>query len=216
MKGNRISVLDIGGGTGWLLDQVKKVDPRVVFTQVVDCSSEAGDYARARGHCYHEGPLESFESDKSFDLILLLNIIEHVEYPVAIMKKVCNLLRPGGFLLLKTPNVDSLDARLFRHRDWGGYHCPRHWVLFTRESFLFMIRDLPLKLLTCVYTQGAPFWTVSLMTMLRNRSWIQADAEHPLDNHPLFGPVSMFAALFDFLRLPVSKGSQMFMEFRRI
>ena len=35
---------------------------------------------------------------------------------------------------MKTPNVEGLDAKLLRHRNWGGYHAPRHWVLFTPEG----------------------------------------------------------------------------------
>ena len=135
IPGDRLAALDVGGGTGWLLTQARAVEPRLTRTAVVDLDAKAEAEAVAQGHEFHLGRIEDFDSNSRFDLILLLNLIEHVEDPVAVLAKMRELLAPGGRILVKTPNHDSLDARLFRHRSWGGYHCPRHWVIFTPESF---------------------------------------------------------------------------------
>ena len=135
IKGESLAALDVGGGTGWLLSQARAVEPRLTRTAVVDLDASAAPGAEALGHEFHLGRIEEFDSNEKFDLILLLNLIEHVEDPVAVLAKMRALLAPGGQILVKTPNHDSLDARLFRHKSWGGYHCPRHWVIFTPESF---------------------------------------------------------------------------------
>ncbi len=70
----------------------------------------------------------------------MLNLIEHVRRPDEVLAKARSLLTPDGFALIKTPNYDALDARIFRHRSWGGYHAPRHFVLFDRDSFARVAR----------------------------------------------------------------------------
>ena len=142
IPGEKLAALDIGGGSGWLLDAVKAVDPRVTTTQVVDIDPGAKAAAERAGHRYFLGPVEQFESEEKYDLILMLNLIEHVRRPDEVLAKARSLLTPDGLLLIKTPNYDALDARIFRHRSWGGYHAPRHFVLFDRHSFA---RDLGIR-----------------------------------------------------------------------
>jgi SAM-dependent methyltransferase len=52
--------------------------------------------ARAGGHEYHLMTIEELKTDRQFDLILMLNLIEHVPDPTAILEKAKTLLRPGG------------------------------------------------------------------------------------------------------------------------
>jgi len=43
-----------------------------------------------------------------------------VRDPVAVLQKMSGMLAPDGLILIKTPNYDSLDARIFRHRNWSA------------------------------------------------------------------------------------------------
>jgi 2-polyprenyl-3-methyl-5-hydroxy-6-metoxy-1,4-benzoquinol methylase len=151
-----LAVLDVGGGAGRQLDVVRRVDARVRDTQIVDLDPEAAALATASGHQFHCGRIEDFTSSRTFDLVLMLNLIEHVADPAGVLSRMRELLSPGGILLLKTPNWDAWDARLFRHASWAGYHCPRHWVLFTRPSLTAMVERAGLKVASFAYTQGAP------------------------------------------------------------
>lgn len=205
-----IKVLDIGGGTGWMLDLVRDIDDRVSFTQVVDIDRKAKKLAHEKGHAYFEGPIERFTSKIKFHLVLMFNLIEHVQRPIRVLQKVQNVMAPGGFLLIKTPNIDSLDARLFRHSNWGGYHCPRHWVLFKESSFKHALGNTSLKITFLKYTQGAPFWAQSVMMMLFRRKLIHYTQEQPLVYHPLFPVLASIFAGFDLIRGLFFKTSQMF------
>ena len=71
----------------------------------------------------------------SYDLVIMNQLIEHVAIAArpALHGDVRDL-RPGGHLFLETPNLDSLDARAFRRRYWGGYHLPRHFHLFDSRT----------------------------------------------------------------------------------
>lgn len=210
LPGERLDVLDVGGGTGWMLDLVRQSDPRVAFTQVVDMDAKAKKRAVAKGHAYFQGTIERFSGPRKFHLVLMINLIEHVQDPVKVLQKVQKLLAPGGLLLIKTPNTDSWDARLFRRSNWGGYHCPRHWVLFDESSFKKALSRTRLELSSLTYTQGAPFWAQSVMMALRRMGLVSYAKEKPLVYHSLFGPLAALFAAFDILRGILFKTSQMF------
>jgi SAM-dependent methyltransferase len=50
--------------------------------------------------------------DRSFDLVLLTEVIEHLDNHRAALTEVARVLRPGGHLILTTPNIMRLDSRL--------------------------------------------------------------------------------------------------------
>ena len=210
IPGQHLRVLDIGGGTGTLLDSVRKADSRVQFTQVVDIDSAAKKIAEAKGHQYFEGMIEDFIDPIPYDVILMLNLIEHVANPLEVLQKAAALLSPNGAIIIKTPNFNSLDARIFKQSYWGGLHCPRHWVLFTKNSFTKLAANSRLGVQQFAYTQGAPFWAFSIIHRLHQKKWIKLDKNRPVIYHPLFGIISMMAAAFDFARRPFAPLSQMF------
>lgn len=205
-----LAVLDVGGGAGWELKALRDTDERVKKTQVVDLDPGAQELAKANGHSYFCGRIEDFESDQRFDVILLLNLIEHVRDPRRVLEKVCALLAPGGLVVVKTPNWEAFDAKVFRHSSWAGLHCPRHWVLFTRESFEHTARDAGLKVTTASFTQGAPFWAASTLAWLADRGLARVSRERPVVAHPAFGLLAAGFAALDFIRRPVARTSQMF------
>jgi SAM-dependent methyltransferase len=147
--------------------------------------------------------------------VVLLNLIEHVQDPRAVLGKVASILKPGGTVVVKTPNYDAWDARVFKDRSWAGYHCPRHWVLFTRDSFATLVKSVGLQVLHASYTQGASFWAGSVLAWLAARGLTRISAERPVFNHPLFGVTAAAFATLDFLRRPFAKTSQMFFVLQR-
>jgi 2-polyprenyl-3-methyl-5-hydroxy-6-metoxy-1,4-benzoquinol methylase len=48
----------------------------------------------------------------AFDLVVAVEVIEHVESPINFLRNIAQLLAPGGVAVVTTPNVDSLPARL--------------------------------------------------------------------------------------------------------
>lgn len=208
IKGSSLTALDVGGGSGWLLDDLKRADPRVNRTAVVDIDSRAAEIARKNGHSYHLATFNAFETDERFDVILMLNLIEHVPDPVAALRKARELLRPGGRIWIKTPNFDALDARIFKHRSWGGFHTPRHFVLFTKDSLVRICEAVGFTVVCCSYTQGAPFWTVSVINELRKLGLCSVTPSRPSVENPLTQLFHIIFAAFDFTRMPFAKTSQ--------
>jgi 2-polyprenyl-3-methyl-5-hydroxy-6-metoxy-1,4-benzoquinol methylase len=210
LAGARLRVLDVGGGAGWELVTLRESDPRVSSTRVVDLDPGAQKLAEANGHAYFCGRVEEFETSERFELVMLLNLIEHVSDPKAVMRKAAALLAPGGLVLIKTPNWQALDARVFRNASWAGLHCPRHWVLFTRESFEKLAAEAGLAVRSASYTQGAPFWAASTLAWLAARGVVHISKDRPVVYHPLFGLLAAAFAAMDFMRRPFAKTSQMF------
>lgn len=210
LPGKSLNVLDIGGGAGWQLNILRTIEPRIAKTYLVDLDPHAEKLARQNGHEYFCGGIEDYETNIKFDFVLLLNLIEHVRDPAKVLIKLRSMLATDGMAIIKTPNYDALDARLFRHHNWAGYHCPRHWVLFTKESFENLALRAGLYVKHFSYTQGAPFWSASLLFWLSKKGLVKITSERPVFYHPLFGILSAGFALVDFIRRPFSKTSQMF------
>lgn len=77
--------------------------------------------------------LEEFSCHEGeFDIVTMWDVLEHLPYPVEALEQVGRLLKPGGLLVLSTPNLESLDRQWFRSA-WIGYDLPRHLYLFPRN-----------------------------------------------------------------------------------
>jgi 2-polyprenyl-3-methyl-5-hydroxy-6-metoxy-1,4-benzoquinol methylase len=215
IKTPSVRVLDVGGGTGWLAGMIREIDNRVTVTQIVDIDNGANEAAISNGHLYFEGILEDFVTTQKYELILMLNLIEHVANPLQVIKKAAALLAPGGLILVKTPNYLSLDARWFRNSYWGGLHCPRHWVIFSEKSFIRLVKQTDLRINKLQYTQGAPFWAFSIIAWMHRKGLIRVSAQKPIIFHFWFAPISGLFAGFDFIRGMFSKTSQMFIELKK-
>jgi 2-polyprenyl-3-methyl-5-hydroxy-6-metoxy-1,4-benzoquinol methylase len=75
---------------------------------------------------------------ESFDVVLLLHVIEHLNDPFSALRQIACLVRPGGFLVLETPRYDTLTFRILKGRERSVI--PEHLHYFTRETVLMMCR----------------------------------------------------------------------------
>ena len=99
------TVLDVGCGTGMMPYSIAKKGARHVLG--IDYSKEAIGVAR---HLFNEKNL-SFEctdisrlKGKKFDVITTLGTLEHVDDPLAVLRKLKSMLNPGGSLIVTCPN----------------------------------------------------------------------------------------------------------------
>jgi 2-polyprenyl-3-methyl-5-hydroxy-6-metoxy-1,4-benzoquinol methylase len=216
LYGNDLSVLDVGGGTGWVLNSLKKATNRFKYFNIVDIDENAESTAIGNGYSFFKGKIEDYKPKNKFDLIIMLNLIEHVSDPVLVLNSIKDMTKKNGLIVIKTPNNDSLDARIFKKYNWGGLHAPRHFNIFSKESIEILAEKIGLKVESIKYTQGAPQWTTSVMGLLSKYKIIKINKNRSMPEHPIYPIFMAFFALFDFIRVPFSKTSQMFIIFRNI
>jgi SAM-dependent methyltransferase len=215
IPGQRLRLLDAGGGTGALASLMRRVEPRISESVIVDLDDRAAPLAEAAGHRFVKSRIEDFDEQQPFDLILMLNLIEHVADPASVLAGVRRLTSPDGRVLVKTPNVEGLDAKLFRHRNWGGYHAPRHWVLFTPETFARVAERAGFVVERIDLTQGGPFWAIGAFAMLERRGLVHRKPGQAMEERRLFGVLAAGFAAFDLFRAKFGgKTSQMFVSLR--
>lgn len=105
----------------------------------------------------------------SISMITMFHVIEHVADPCATIAQIAEWLEPGGALAIETPNINSIDARLFRRSLWGGYHFPRHWHLFNEKTLTDLMLRCGLRVVDVSYQTGHSFWMYSFHHWLRYR-----------------------------------------------
>lgn len=79
-----------------------------------------------------------------FDFVTLDQVIEHVADPLALLRDAAAVLRPGGTLLLSTPNARSVMARGLG-RSWVHWHTPYHLQLFSKKSLAMAAQKAGLR-----------------------------------------------------------------------
>jgi SAM-dependent methyltransferase len=98
-------VLDVGCGTGAILESLSK--RYLAFG--TDVASQAIDFCRARGLTrLYLGTLEDYPASEPFDLITMLDMVEHVDNDEGLLHAGHRLLREGGHLLITVPAFPSL------------------------------------------------------------------------------------------------------------
>jgi 2-polyprenyl-3-methyl-5-hydroxy-6-metoxy-1,4-benzoquinol methylase len=68
-----------------------------------------------------------------FDFVTMDQVIEHTTDPLATLRGVSQVLKPGGCLVLSTPNARGLSLRLFGKK-WINWHAPYHLQYFNPDS----------------------------------------------------------------------------------
>ncbi|MCG3128488.1 MAG: Ubiquinone biosynthesis O-methyltransferase [Phycisphaerae bacterium] len=77
------------------------------------------------------GRLADFDLERgSFDLAVTVSYLEHEPRPAPVLRRLFELLRPGGVTVHKTPNYDCLLRRVLGAR-WSGYRWPEHVQYFS-------------------------------------------------------------------------------------
>jgi SAM-dependent methyltransferase len=102
--------------------------------------------AQQYGYDVHAGLFDpSLFEPESFDYVTLDQVIEDVNDPVDTLQGITHVLRPGGSLILSTPNVDGWGAHLFGSY-WINWHVPYHQHFFSRSSLVIAAEKAELEL----------------------------------------------------------------------
>jgi 2-polyprenyl-3-methyl-5-hydroxy-6-metoxy-1,4-benzoquinol methylase len=102
-------VLEFGAGTGILVRMLRSAGfTRVSAADLLPRPADLGDVPWLQGDL--NDPLPS--ADGEYDAVVSTEVIEHLENPRAVFRELARVLRPGGRLLLTTPNQESVRSLL--------------------------------------------------------------------------------------------------------
>lgn len=146
-------VLEIGCGTGNTLAWIK-LTRGSKWVAGVELNEMAAEKAKSKLDAVYFGNIENISlplPDGSLDLILCLDVLEHLVDPWRLMKRLHVLLKPGGVIIFSIPNVRNFRIVLplvFRGRwDYSsdGLLDKTHLRFFTRKTALALIETAGLK-----------------------------------------------------------------------
>ena len=125
-------ILEVGFGNGQLLLTLKELGYKNLFG--TDFTDRVFPILRDKGIELQISNIEqAIPFDKSFDVIIMNNVIEHFADPVSVLKNCKKRLTDFGKVILITPNSQALELSIFRGF-WAGFHAPRHTFVFSKKS----------------------------------------------------------------------------------
>jgi 2-polyprenyl-3-methyl-5-hydroxy-6-metoxy-1,4-benzoquinol methylase len=130
--------LEIGSGPGGILKYFEKNK----FSKVlgIDLDQRFLDYGIKKGLNLVNTSFENFNTTQKFDLIIICHVLEHVQNPIEILKKVNSLLNEGGLVYIEVPSIESV-----KNGDYGGdiknYFHIAHVSHFTEKSIVNLLNN---------------------------------------------------------------------------
>lgn len=134
-----LKALDVGCGAGRRMIELQKVwevegvewDQIAAETarQISGCTVWLGDFRQL------DLPLGTY------GLVLLHHVFEHLDDPIASLRRIKDLLAPGGRAVLVYPNPEALGARVFGGA-WYPWEVPRHLVLPSARALTKAARQI--------------------------------------------------------------------------
>lgn len=172
-------MLDVGCGLGWLLSAVNDAWQK----HGLEVSAFAAARAGQHGEIFVGSLLESPYRADEFDLVVMHHVIEHMADPVANIEVARRILKPGGHLILGTPDFDSGCARRFG-ANYRLLNDRTHISLFSNDSMHRFLRDHGFKILRVDY----PFFETGHFTQENLRRLFDRDQVSP----PFYGNFMTF------------------------
>lgn len=138
LKGGKL--LDVGCAYGFFLELAKKNGWQM---QGLEISEAAYRYAKnnLRLPVLNKALEEAKFKNESFDVVTLFDVIEHLPNPNATIKEIRRILKPNGLLVITTPDIGSIVAKLLG-KNWEEVKRVREHIYFFSKSTLKSMLEL--------------------------------------------------------------------------
>jgi 2-polyprenyl-3-methyl-5-hydroxy-6-metoxy-1,4-benzoquinol methylase len=132
-------LLEVGCGNGAFLARMRDRGWQVQGVEVDPAAARIAE--DTFGLHVDVGTLEeaNYPSD-SFDALAMNHVIEHVSDPIGLLRGCHRVLKPGGELIVVTPNMNGIGHKRFQ-RHWRDLEPPRHLHLFSQSSLESIARQ---------------------------------------------------------------------------
>jgi len=137
-------VLEVGAGTGRF---GKAMSGEFEYVGI-DLSDDAARRARAEGlEVYCASLFDFVNTGSGFDAVTLFHVFEHLSDPHDALARIKDLLKPGGALVLITPDTESWLCAVSGHR-WVSYKFPEHLILYSRSALIELLEHSGFEIIT--------------------------------------------------------------------
>lgn len=134
------SLADLGAGTGTFLERAKNKGWKVTG---VEPNPDARQQANEKGIVL-KNSIAQLEGQQ-FDVVTLWHVLEHLPDLEDALRRIKELVKPGGTLVIAVPNFKSFDARYYGEF-WAAYDTPRHLWHFSKSSMIQLLKpDMEVK-----------------------------------------------------------------------
>lgn len=185
------TLLDIGCAAGTFLVGMRNHSENHGGTwqlQGVELTADVARIARERhGLDVFTGTLEeAAHPDNTFDAITLWDVLEHLHDPAASLREIRRILKPGGVLIIRVPNLASWDARLFGDT-WAGLDAPRHLYIFSPATLSQTLEKAGFEVLShssgigsyVTFVLSVRFWLTARGVAERTKETVSRLLYHP-------------------------------------
>ncbi|MEK6609093.1 MAG: class I SAM-dependent methyltransferase [Myxococcota bacterium] len=130
-------VLDIGAGIGEVTEVFRENGWK---THAIEMNKVAVEWLEKRGHeeIFH-GPLEDYSTPHRYDVVTAWGVVEHVIDPDAFLRRVHELLSPGGLFVSEVPHGQCLLVDMARKTGMDPKRIlmgEQHIVLYSTEAYI--------------------------------------------------------------------------------
>ncbi len=120
-----VSILDVACGHG----EIDKVLYNSGFTRIKAIDLNTNRINELKNCiCAEEGDIDSIDFSEEFDVVIALEILEHVPNIITTLRKIYSIMRPHGYLYISTPNKYMIDDE-------------SHVRIFDKSSLVFLLRE---------------------------------------------------------------------------
>jgi SAM-dependent methyltransferase len=138
----KASLLDFGSGHGELILFCKE-NYDLGFSCSIEISSVTKEFFRKKDIKIFKDLEEC--GNKKFDIITMIDVIEHIQEPVATLSSLKKLLNPGGKIYLRLPVIDGITYNKRKPSHWRWVMSPYHLSMFSIKSIKLLAAKVGLK-----------------------------------------------------------------------
>lgn len=104
-----------------------------------------------------------------FDVIFMLQVIEHLYDPIETLRNLKDKLKPNGVIIIETPTKDGWDSMIPPHEMWGGWHAPRHLHIWNPQQLRTLSTNLNLEVIEFKYIPSPFLWAETIRYRFQSR-----------------------------------------------
>ena len=131
-SGQHSRLIEVGCGEGDFLCEAEAAGYDVLGVEYAPAACATANKRLKRGRVEQGELADAKLPDSHFDACVLNDVIEHVRDPLAFLREIRRILRPGGALFIATPCLDSWSARFMKER-WMEWK-PEHLSYFNKAN----------------------------------------------------------------------------------